>query len=130
TARIDFFGEQIESIRRFDLDPLGSLEPMESLRLMDLKGQLPESGESVSLFSYMPEETLVVLWAPLEIAEQAKSYLDRLPEVKNIYPLAAILRQAQNFARLELSQFEQGGATMPSFVAGQEVPTVRLPVGS
>ena len=49
-----------------------------------------------------------MLWAPLEIAEQAKSYLDRLPEVKGIYPLSAVLKNAEPFARLELSQFDQG----------------------
>src|SRR5690348_10295231 len=114
TARIDFFGDQIESIKKFDLDSLGSHQAIPSLRLMDLKGQLPDTGESVSLFSYLPDETIVVLWAPLEIAEQAKSYLDRLPEMKGIYPLSAILRQAERFARLELSQFDQGTSAMPS----------------
>src|SRR5438309_1670388 len=80
-ARIHFSDDQIESIKRFDLDSMGSLETLDSLRLNDLKGQLPESSESVSLFRYMPEDAIVFLWAPLEIAEQAKSYLDRLPEV-------------------------------------------------
>ena len=71
-----------------------------------------------------------MLWAPLEIAEQAKSYLDRLPEVKGIYPLNAVLKNAEPFTRMELSQFDQGTTTMPSFVAGKEVPHVRLPVRS
>ena len=48
TARIDFFGDQVESIKRFDLDSLGSLGKLDSLRLIDLKGQLPETGESTS----------------------------------------------------------------------------------
>src|SRR4051794_40007117 len=130
TARIDFFGDQIESIKKFDLDSLGSQKPIPSLRMMDLKGQLPDTGESVSLFSYLPDETIVILWAPLEIAEQAKSYLDRLPEMKGIYPLSAILRQAERFARLELSQFDQGTSAMPSLVGGREVPHVHLPVQS
>ena len=56
---------------------------------MDLKGQLPETSGSTHLFSYFDPEDDRGLWAPLEIAEQAKSYLDRLPEVKGIYPLAA-----------------------------------------
>src|SRR4051794_29724118 len=90
TARVDFFGDQIESIKRFDLDTLGSGQPIDSLRLIDLKGQL-DSAESTHLFSYLPADTIVVLWAPLEIAEQAKSYLDRLPEVKGVYPLNALL---------------------------------------
>jgi transcription-repair coupling factor (superfamily II helicase) len=130
TARIDFFGDQIESIKRFDLDTLGSLEPMQSLRVIDLKGTLPDVGESVSLLSYFPEETAVVLWAPLEIAEQARSYLDRLPETKGIYPLAAVLRLAQQFALLELSQFDQGASAMPSLVGGKEVPHFTLPIQS
>ena len=130
TVRIDFFGDQIESIKRFDLDTLGSLEPMPSLRVIDLKGTLPEVGESVSLLSYLPEEAVVVLWAPLEIAEQAKSYLDRLPETKGIYPLAAVLRLAQQFSLLELSQFDQGASAMPSLVGGKEVPHFTLPIQS
>jgi transcription-repair coupling factor (superfamily II helicase) len=130
TARIDFFGDQIESIKRFDLDSLGSLEPMQSLRLMDLKGSLPETGESVSMLSYLSAEAAVVLWAPLEIAEQAKSYLDRLAENKGIYPLKAVLNLAQQHPLLELSQFDQGASSMPSLVSGKEVPSFKLPIRS
>jgi transcription-repair coupling factor (superfamily II helicase) len=130
TARIDFFGDQVESIKRFSLDSLGSLENLTSLRLLDLKGQPPAQGESTSLFTYLPDTAVVALWAPLEIAEQAKSYLDRLPEVKNIYPLSALLKLAGNFTLLELSQFDQGPAAMPSFVGSSEVPHVRLPIRS
>ena len=49
--------------------------------MIDIKGQLPEAANT-SIFSYLPPETIVALWAPLEIAEQARSYLDRLPEVE------------------------------------------------
>src|SRR4029079_15922906 len=46
TVRIDFFGAQIESIKRFNLDTLGSAETMPSVRLLDLKGQLPDTSSS------------------------------------------------------------------------------------
>jgi transcription-repair coupling factor (superfamily II helicase) len=126
-VRIDFFGDQVESIRRFDLDSLGSLERLDSVKLIDLKGKLPDSGGSTHLFSYLPKETIVVFWAPMEIAEQSRSYLERLPEVKGIYPLQAVLRHASQFARLELSQFEQGPATL---LEAEKVPHVTLPVRS
>ncbi len=129
-ARIDFFDDQIESIKRFDLDTMGSLQTLESVRLVDLKGALPDSGESTSLFRYLPADTIVALWAPLEIAEQGKSYLDRLNDVKGMYPLSALLQQAQGFARLELSQFDQGTSAGPSLVGGKAVPHVKLPVRS
>ncbi|MEO6437324.1 MAG: transcription-repair coupling factor, partial [Tepidisphaeraceae bacterium] len=129
TVRIDFFGDQIESIKTFDLDTLGSVKTLQSVRLIDLKG-IVDPASSTHLFSYLPKETVVILWAPLEIAEQAKSYLDRLPDVKGVYPLSAILKNIEPFTRLELSQFDQGTATMPSFVAGREVPQIKLPVRS
>jgi transcription-repair coupling factor (superfamily II helicase) len=129
-ARIDFFDDQIESIKRFDLDSMGSLQTLDSVRVVDLKGALPESSESTSLFSYLPADTIVALWAPLEIAEQAKSYLDRLNDAKGMYPLSALLRLSESFTRLELSQFDQGTSTGPSFVGGKQVPHVRLPVRS
>ncbi len=132
-ARIDFFGDQIESIKRFDLDTLGSQKPMQALRLLDLKGQLPNANSSTSFFSYLDSKTIIIFWAPLEIAEQAKSYLDRLPDMKGMYPLAAILKNAAPFTRLELSQFDQGGGGMVSTLVGagsQNVPHVHLPINS
>src|SRR5207253_1327004 len=70
TVRIDFFGDEIESIKTFDLDTLGSGKNLDAVRIIDLKGQLPEASGSTHLFSYLPKETIVMLWAPLEIAEQ------------------------------------------------------------
>ena len=128
TVRLDFFDDQVESIKRFDLDTLGSAAPLESVNLLDIKGQLPETGESTNLLSYLDPQTIVVFWAPLEIAEQAKSYLDRLPEVKGIYPLSAVLKNAERFARMELSQFDQGSA-MQSLV-GKQIRHVHLPIRS
>ena len=118
TVRIDFFGDSVESIKVFDLNSLGSKSTLQSVQIVDLKGNI-DSNDTTHLFSYLKAETIVALWAPLEIAEQAKSYLDRLPEVvKGIYPLNAVLRNAEPFTRMELSQFDQGTSTMPSFVAG------------
>jgi transcription-repair coupling factor (superfamily II helicase) len=129
-VRIDFFGDTVESIKAFDLDSLGSKATFPSVQVIDLRGNL-DSSDTTHLFTYLRPDTIVALWAPLEIAEQAKSYLDRLPEsVKGIYPLNAVLKNAERFTRLELSQFDQGTTTMPSLVGGKEVPHVRLPVGS
>jgi len=129
TIRIDFFDDKIESIRRFDLETLGSGDKLDYVQVIDIKGKLPEVEQSTSIFSYLPADTIVALWAPLEIAEQAKSYLDRLPEVKGIYPLPALLQQAANFTRIELSQFDQGASAFSGLV-GKDIPHVRLPVQS
>ncbi|HSI36531.1 MAG: transcription-repair coupling factor [Phycisphaerae bacterium] len=131
TVRFDFFGDEVESIRTFDLSTLGSGQTLDQVRLIDLRGKFDDY-ESTLLLGHLPENTLVVLWAPLEIAEQAKSYLDRLPEsVKGIYPLAAILRAAERFARVELSQFDSAGVAIQSLVdKHRDIPRVRLPIRS
>jgi transcription-repair coupling factor (superfamily II helicase) len=129
TLRVDFFGDQIESIRRFDLETLGSGEKLDSATVPDIKGKLPDTGESVSLFSYLPTDTIVALWAPLEVAEQAKSYLDRLQDEKGIYPLYAVLRQIDSFTRIELSQFDQAASAIHSLI-GKQIPHATLPVRS
>jgi transcription-repair coupling factor (superfamily II helicase) len=129
SVRIDFFDDQIESIKRFNLDSLGSGEKLDAVTVIDIKGKPPETGESTSLLSYLAPETIIALWAPLEIAEQARSYLDRLPDVKGIYPLAAVLNKVGDFTRVEFSQFDQSTSAVPSLV-GRQTPHIRLPVGS
>lgn len=128
TVRIDFFGDQIESIKRFSLDTLGSGEKLQSIRVLDLKGLLPESSDSTHLFSFLKPDTLVFLYSPLEIAEQAKSYMDRLPDSRGIYPLGALLKNTSHFTRLELTQFDQGATSMHSLVGGAVVPHMSLPI--
>jgi len=129
-VRIDFFNDQVESIKQFNPETMGSMTAMDSVEVVDLKGALPEVGESTHLFQHLPEDAIVVLWEPLEIAEQARSYLDRLPEeVKGIYPLQAVLRNCERFTRLELSQFDQGASAMQSLV-GKEIEHLKLPVRS
>jgi transcription-repair coupling factor (superfamily II helicase) len=127
-VRVDFFDDEIESIKTFSLDTLGSGDVMPRVQVMDLKGKLDTSA-SVSIFAHLPPETVVVLWEPLEIAEQSRSYLDRLPEVQGVYPLSAVLKNAERFTRLELSQFDQGASAVRSLV-GHSVPNFRLPVRS
>ncbi len=84
----------------------------------------------MSILSYLPENTIIVFWAPLEIAEQAQSYFDRLPDVRGLYPLAAVLERTTRFTRLELSQFGQESAMLQSLVIGKDTPSSRLPVRS
>ncbi len=126
TVRIDFFDDQVESIKQFDLATLGSQTALDEVQALDLKGEL-DSGDSTHFFNYLPDDTVVVLFSPLEIAEQAKSYLERLPDVRGMYPLAAILRLAGQYTVLELSQFDQGAA---SLLGGGAIEHVHLPIGS
>ena len=129
-VRIDFFGDQIESIKRFEPGSLGSTQKLQEVELVDLKGQLQTGGAATHFMSYLPENAVVALWAPLEIAEQAKAYLDRLPDQRGVYPLSALLKNAAAYRVLELSQFDQGITAMPTLVGNDAPKAVKLPVTS
>lgn len=128
-VRLDFFDDQLESIRTFDPSDLGARQPIPGVQLVDLRGRT-DTGTFTSLLSYLPRDTVVVLWAPLEIAEQARSYLDRVPDQRGLYPLSAVLNNAATFKVLELSQFDQGGVASPGLAQGREPLVLKLPIRS
>lgn len=125
--RVDFFGDQIESIRSFDVETLGSGDKIQQITLYDIAGK--PATTTTSLFNLLSDQTIVIWWAPLEISEQAKSYLDRINDQRGMYPLSAILKSASRFNTLELSQFEQGSKS-PSLLTDHPEYTAKLPIGS
>ena len=130
TVRVEFFGDQVESIRRFDLDSMGSGEPLQEVKLVDIKGQISLAHSQTHFLHYLDPKTIVVLYQPLEIQEQAKSYLDRIPDQRGIYPLSALLRHMAEFSCLELSQFDMGTSAVPSLVKESKPVHVQLPIKS
>ncbi|MBC7782193.1 MAG: hypothetical protein H7144_00015, partial [Burkholderiales bacterium] len=130
TVRVDFFGDQIESIKRFDLDTLGSGDDLAEVNIVDIRGQLSGGTEQTHLFALLDPQTLVVLNQPLEIQEQARSYLDRVPDQRGIYPLNSMLRHAGEFMLLEMSDFDQGLSSVPTLVNDKEPTRLKLPIRS
>ncbi len=129
-VRIDFFGDQIETLKLFDLGTLGSGDGLGEVHLVDIKGQLSSSTSQTHLFAYLAEETVVILNQPLEIQEQSRSYLERVPDQRGIYPLNALLRHAAEFTLLEMSDFDQGLSSVPTLVGDQEPTRTALPIRS
>jgi transcription-repair coupling factor (superfamily II helicase) len=128
-VRIDFFGDTVESIRTFDLSNLGSLDPLPEVQLIDLRGKL-DNGAFTNLFRYLPADTVLTLYAPLEISEQARSYMERVPDPRGLYTLQSLLKNAEHLAHLELSQFDQCAVAAPSLVKGQQPRHFALPIRS
>ncbi|MEM6315160.1 MAG: DEAD/DEAH box helicase, partial [Planctomycetota bacterium] len=128
-VRVDFFGDQIERVTTFDLDSLGSGQKLNAIELVDLKGDLSQSGDGCSFLKYLPKNAAVVLVDPLEIAEQGKSYLDRLPDQRGVYPLKAVLDNANPYRIVQVSPFEQKD-TPVTLVGHLDPRRVKVPVRS
>ncbi|MFA6132697.1 MAG: transcription-repair coupling factor [Phycisphaerae bacterium] len=85
--RVEFFGDEIESIRRFDLDSQRSTEQIGSFDLTSsaaLKSGPPQ--QVTSLLSYLPDDAIVCMVEPSELVEVARQIHSRLGEIETAQP--------------------------------------------
>jgi transcription-repair coupling factor (superfamily II helicase) len=116
-TRINFFGDQVESVHHFDIESLGPTGDVAEARLVALgdRSNWPLD-QTTSLLNYLPSDTVVWLIEPAEVQEQAKSYFDRLADARGIYPPNAVLKNIQAFAWAEIHQFgaeDEGTLRLP-----------------
>jgi len=85
-VRLEFFGDELESLRSFDPFNQRSLESLESLRVAPARDTTPDTedgeptGPAADLFEFLPEETLI-LWQNVDdIFAVAESYENTMVE--------------------------------------------------
>ena len=105
-VRIEFFGDRIESIRRFEAGTQRSMRQLKEASITATPGATDaQASETTSLLSYLPVETLVVLDEPLEIQEAGRIFFERLDRPVGMFPVEAVLRGLERFRRLQLVRF-------------------------
>jgi len=91
-ARLEFFGDEIESIRQFDPQTQRSLGNVETVEIMGLsslvsgphnKGQ--RTADRGHLTDYLPAGSWVALVETEELTEQGKQYLERFRETPGLF---------------------------------------------
>jgi len=119
-VRIEFFGDVIESIRRFDLDSQRSTDQLGRFIVSGVSAGLdgsPAGGGSAagatSLLSYLPGDAIVCMTAPAETIELARQLWQRSRGIagrvaKAMLEPEDVLAELEPFAMAELSAF--GGA--------------------
>ena len=89
-VRIELFGDQVESIRRFDVLSQRSLERLERLELT--VASLESLGRD-SITSYLAADSWVALIEPAQLKDVGTQFLERLEEGESCHPLASLLAQ-------------------------------------
>ena len=106
-VRVEFFGDEIESIRLFDLGTQRSSEAVPGCRVP--AESFTRSGERVtSFFEYLPPETLVVLDDPDEIQRMGRLIAQRGDAT--LIGVDHLLSRAGALAGLHVGRFAGGGA--------------------
>lgn len=76
-VRVEFFGDEIESIRRFEISSQRSLE---SLPAIDVTIIGPSEIDNAHLADYLPKDSWFLLVEPMELEQQGRQYLDRMEQ--------------------------------------------------
>jgi transcription-repair coupling factor (superfamily II helicase) len=103
-VRIEFFGDEIESIRPFDVESQRSLDRWTSVTLtaaisFDEAG-LAGFGHPVDFF---PEGTWVALIEPPDLREEGRHYLERLEDRRGLFSVASSFEKLIKFPTIAIS---------------------------
>ena len=114
--RIEFFGDVIDSIRRFDLDSQRSTDQLGRCVVGGVKAGL-EAGQGATLLDYLPDDAIVCMLDPAETVELAGQIYDRSRGIggrvaKAMLEPEDVLSQLGRFTLVELSVFGGGSRSM------------------
>lgn len=124
-VRVDFFGDEIDSIAEVDLDTMGSDRGIDSVMLGAVGDeQLRATRDDGSLLEYLSRDTVVLLAETFEVVEQGRGYYERLSDGRHIFGPPAVLKllETRFHALAEVNQFSAGKAGADNLVG--------LPVGT
>lgn len=109
--RIDYFGDQIESICRIDPDTMGSGSRLQRVRIVGAStAQLQNDNDTTSFISLLGDETIIVMHEVMELAEQARGYFERLTNPRGIYPPASVFKSITQHRHVEINQYSTRGS--------------------
>jgi transcription-repair coupling factor (superfamily II helicase) len=104
-VRIEFFGDEIESIRRFEVSSQRSLDKLDSVEVTILP---PGSREKAHLADYLPPQSWFMLIEPMDLTQQAEHYLQRLEHPDQLHDLASVMREIFRFPSVAASAVAVG----------------------
>ncbi|MBN1795840.1 MAG: transcription-repair coupling factor [Sedimentisphaerales bacterium] len=100
--RIEFFGDEIESIRGIDLDTQRSGGDIKNIKIISSVA----GGQADELFiNVLPENTLIVIEEVNDVQEVATVYLERLSLPEKLFNWEQVYKSFQNFGQLHISRF-------------------------
>jgi transcription-repair coupling factor (superfamily II helicase) len=104
-VRIELFGNDVESIRRFDVGSQRSLATLESTSITMLE---PAASDRAHFTNYLPEGTWFLLIEPSELAEEGKFYLDRMDRPQAFHAVRPTLEEIYKFPSVTVSGVPAG----------------------
>lgn len=149
--RIELFGDEVESIRTFDVETQRKLETLSEVRLTlfpetKSESQQAQAGSSSvkteqpvefseHLASYLPEKSWFVLAELQELMDEGKLYLDRLDSKAGLFHVRGAIERCTKFPSASVSAISSGSfeqscelrtESIERFAFGQSDPLTEL----
>lgn len=104
--RVQFDGDEIESIRCVDVSTQRSIERLDRLDVIALRAEgLNAASHQANVLAYVPDDTLIVLDDPAAIDEMGRTFLSRLGPSPGLLDIEGVLAAAARFTQLHLARF-------------------------
>ncbi len=126
-ARLDFFGDELDSIAEVDLDTMGSDRKVDRVLLAAVgQTQLAQQSDDQSVLEYLPADSAVILAETFEVVEQGRGYYERITDGRSIFGPPAVLKilETRFHSLVEMNQFSAGKAGADVLV---DLPASALP---
>ena len=104
-VRLEFFGDEIDSIRRFDVSRQRSLAQLEQIDLTVLNPTVQHQGHFAD---FLPKKSWFLLIEPEELQEFARQYLGRLERPQELHSVTSVLEQVTRFPSVTASAVAAG----------------------
>ena len=104
-VRIELFGDEVESIRRFDVATQRSLETLQATTVTMLE---PRESDRAHFTAYLPDGTWFMLIEPNELQEEGKFYLERMDRPQAFHAVRPTLEEIYRFPSVTASGVPSG----------------------
>lgn len=113
-VRLDFFGDELESIRIIDTETMGSGRKLAEVRMIGASDKMLQAeAKTVNLIDLLSDHAVCLLIEPLEMAEQGRGYYERLVDPRGIYPPSAVFQKLTSRPNIQMSSMVIGTNTEP-----------------
>ncbi len=122
--RLEFFGDEIESIRRFEPETQRSVNPVDSLTVLPrsektvLAASVDGSGSKCSLLDYLPEDALIAIDEPAAVQTEAEKLHTQLADSPFFMDVEDLESRLEPRNRLSLGQVPFTGRKGAVRIAG------------
>ena len=103
-VRIEFFGDEVESIRPFDPETQRSLDRYDSITITSVPAsEFAERDNRGHLADVLPEHAWVALVEPNDLKEESRSYFARVVDSRGLFTMQATFAKLIRFPSITMS---------------------------